>query len=115
MRTISHIEKGIIDRICEGHVHISKILTAQISDLILNIESDKNVVELILLNDDKSKMFDKVISQVENIIYIQDFIIYLENEGLSLAGHFTPYHLVDVKFGIDIKNVGFSKNSLIVK
>jgi hypothetical protein len=31
MRTISHVEKEIIDRICEGQVHISKILAESLS------------------------------------------------------------------------------------
>ena len=111
MRIITDLEKRIIDSICEGQIQIGKILTDEFPELLLSVDRDKQVVELILPKmHDETEAFDKKISLIENIIYIQSFITYLEKEGYVLTGQFTQGHFIKATIATDINMTDFTKN-----
>lgn len=90
MRVLSELEKKIIDRICEGHTHISILLTDHIPNLLFSIDKDKQTVELLFKSGTPTdEVTDKATSQTEKIIYIIKFLHYLEKEGYALTGYFS--------------------------
>lgn len=103
MRVISNLEKKIINRICEGHTHISILLTDHIPDILLSIDKDNEKVELHLdkvTNENQEKLLENLSSQTEKIIYIIKFLLYLENEGYALTGYFSHGRYSKPKIGL---------------
>jgi hypothetical protein len=104
MRSISELEKQIINRICDGQTHISTLLTDHIQNLILEVDRDTEKVTLILHNSkDQKDLLSDATSQTEMIIYIIKFLLYLENEGYIMTGNFAHGRTVLGKY-VTIEN-----------
>jgi hypothetical protein len=88
MREISIIEKRIIDEICTGKTHISKLFINHIPDLILDINRDNGKITLIIKPMMYSDVTDIATRQTEMIIYVIKFLLYLEDEGYIMTGNF---------------------------
>lgn len=108
---ISDIESKIIDRICEGHTHMSTLLIDHIPDLILDINTDNYTIQLILKKTtDQNELVAKATSQTERIIYILKFVIQLEQEGLVTAGYFAHGRVVESKWVTQKNYDEYNKN-----
>jgi hypothetical protein len=90
MRIISNLERKIIDRICEGHTHISTILTDHIPNLILEVDTDQERISLLVPQSRNQEEITRLATeQTEQIIYIISFLKYLVHEGYAISGFFS--------------------------
>lgn len=96
MRAIGALEQKIINTICLSEpTSIAQLLCNNIPNLNLKIDNTENVplgneypvkVELILPNSADLREIE--FEQTKQILYILNFLIYLEEEGYILSGYF---------------------------
>lgn len=96
MRTIGTLEKKIIDEICSSEqTSIAALLCNNISGLNLKIDNTENTplsnehpVKVELVIPDNEKLNQTAFEQTRDILYILNFLKYLEEEGYSISGYF---------------------------
>jgi hypothetical protein len=90
MREISDLEKHILDQICKERTHISKLLVDHIPNLIMKIDRDNEKVSLKILErpNQRKSVIDTAVEQTEMIIYIIEFLLYLDERGYIMTGKF---------------------------
>lgn len=92
MRVIDEAEIRIFNQISLGHGHIADILVEQIPDLVIEVDGRVNGTEINLLfpmGIDDKEMNAQALEQIEKIIYIINFIKYLEGEGFVITAQFS--------------------------
>ena len=108
---ISSIEQKIIDRICDDGTNIATLLTDHIPELLLNIHTEKNVINLLFKKDIKDEgLTKKAIFQTERIIYIIKFVLQLEREGLLTIGYFAHGRVVETTWAKSENYEKYKKN-----
>lgn len=96
MRSIGKLEKKIINRICKDEpTSIAQLLCENIPNLNLAIDNTANFpgseispveIKLVIVNDEKLNQV--AYEQTKQVIYILNFLKYLEEEGYTLSGYF---------------------------
>ncbi|MBS1952271.1 MAG: hypothetical protein OJF59_002818 [Cytophagales bacterium] len=96
MRTTGELEKKIIDEICSSEqTSIAALLCNNIPGLNLKIDNTENTplsnehpvkVELVIPDDDK--LNETAFEQTKGVLYILNFLKYLEEQGYAISGYF---------------------------
>lgn len=107
---LSIIDKKIVDEICFRKTHISKLFINHIPDLILDIDRQNQKLILIIKPTQFSSIIDTATRQTELIIYIINFLKYLEDNGYIMVGNFAHGRTIQGKMVSEEKFNKYQQN-----